>query len=179
MRSTRSRSGADVAPVAPARTIFRHRSLLRPCCKSRGGISIPGGVHRPVRSGSRSSWFLTAEEYGVDPWEPRGANSWRGAAAGSVRRRAIGGRNEDPYALALAAYTTAGPGCEVAGITTVCLAVCGNASNTSSTCATAGRESSAVSVFAQSTRTLALRQAQDRLPLADPPQAQTGLPAFR
>ncbi len=49
----------------------------------------------------------TALEYGVDPWEPRSAIT--GAAqvlAGYVAR--YRGRNDDPYALALAAYD-AGP----------------------------------------------------------------------
>ena len=50
----------------------------------------------------------TAAEYGVDPWDPSSAIA--GAAQLlSTYVTAYRGRNEDPYALALAAYD-AGPG---------------------------------------------------------------------
>ncbi len=50
----------------------------------------------------------TAREYGVDPWDPSSAIDGAARVLGAYVA-AYRGRNEDPYALALAAYD-AGPG---------------------------------------------------------------------
>ncbi len=96
--------GADVLAAARANDLhppFLAATLLQESAFDPSAMSPAGAI------GIAQFTVPTAEEYGVDPWEPRDAI--RGAArllsAYVARYR---GRAEDPYALALAAYD-AGP----------------------------------------------------------------------
>jgi hypothetical protein len=97
--------GADAVLAARANDLpppFLAATLLQESAFDPLAVSPAGAI------GIAQFTVPTADEYGVDPWEPRGAI--RGAArlltAYVARYR---GRSEDPYALALAAYD-AGPG---------------------------------------------------------------------
>ncbi len=97
--------GADV--LAAARTSELHPPFLAATLLQESAFD-PSAVSSAGAIGIAQFMVPTAEEYGVDPWEPRDAI--RGAArllsAYVARYR---NRDEDPYALALAAYD-AGPG---------------------------------------------------------------------
>ncbi|HEX3469134.1 MAG TPA: lytic transglycosylase domain-containing protein [Candidatus Elarobacter sp.] len=97
--------GADVIGAARANDLpppFLAATLLQESAFDPGAISPAGAV------GIAQFTAPTAAEYGVDPWEPhdaiRGAARLLSAYVASYR-----GRDDDPYALALAAYD-AGPG---------------------------------------------------------------------
>ena len=81
---------------------FLAAALLQESAFDPHAVSVAGAV------GIAQFTVPTAMEYGVDPWEPRsaigGAARLFGAYVDAYR-----GRNDDPYALALAAYN-AGPG---------------------------------------------------------------------
>ena len=81
---------------------FLAATLLQESAFDPNAVSAAGAV------GIAQFTVPTAMEYGVDPWEPRsaigGAARLFGAYVDAYR-----GRDEDPYALALAAYD-AGPG---------------------------------------------------------------------
>jgi hypothetical protein len=97
--------GADAILAARANDLpppFLAATLLQESAFDPSAVSPAGAI------GIAQFTVPTADEYGVDPWEPHEAI--RGAArllAGYVAR--YRGRDEDPYALALAAYD-AGPG---------------------------------------------------------------------
>jgi len=81
---------------------FLAATLLQESAFDPGAISSAGAVGIAQFTGP------TAEEYGVDPWEPHSAIA--GAAQLlSAYVEQYRGREEDPYALALSAYD-AGPG---------------------------------------------------------------------
>jgi soluble lytic murein transglycosylase-like protein len=97
--------GADVLAAARASELhppFLAATLLQESAFDPSAISPAGAI------GIAQFMVPTADEYGVDPWEPRDAI--RGAArllsAYVARYR---DHDDDPYALALAAYD-AGPG---------------------------------------------------------------------
>ena len=81
---------------------FLVATLLQESAFDPGAVSAAGAV------GIAQFTIPTADEYGVDPWEPRSAID---GAARVLAGYADGyrGRPGDPYALALAAYN-AGPG---------------------------------------------------------------------
>jgi soluble lytic murein transglycosylase-like protein len=98
--------GTDTIEAARARGLppqFLAATLLQESAFDPSAVSSAGAV------GIAQFTVPTAVEYGVDPWEPRSA------IAGAARLLAAyvddyrGRTDEDPYALALAAYN-AGPG---------------------------------------------------------------------
>jgi peptidoglycan DL-endopeptidase CwlO len=97
--------GTEVLEQAHAHGLappFLAATLLQESAFDPSAVSSAGAV------GIAQFTIPTADEYGVDPWEPSSAIA--GAArllSGYVA--AYRGRSEDPYALALAAYD-AGPG---------------------------------------------------------------------
>ena len=129
--------GADAVAAARANDLpapFLAATLLQESAFDPWAVSSAGAI------GIAQFTVPTAADYGVDPWEPheaiRGAAQLLGAYVAYYR-----GRDDDPYALALAAYN-AGPGAVAAyhGVRRT-----PKRATTSSTCATAGRASSAVS----------------------------------
>ncbi|GAC1573026.1 MAG: hypothetical protein NVS3B7_04010 [Candidatus Elarobacter sp.] len=81
---------------------FLAATLLQESAFDPGAVSVAGAV------GIAQFTIGTADEYGVDPWEPRSAID---GAARLLSAYVDGyrGRADDPYALALSAYN-AGPG---------------------------------------------------------------------
>ena len=97
--------GTDVLEAAGREGVeapFLAATLLQESAFDPSAVSSAGAV------GIAQFTVPTAREYGVDPWEPRSAIDGAAhllAAYVDVYR----GRDDDPYALALAAYN-AGPG---------------------------------------------------------------------
>ncbi len=97
--------GADVLEAARANDLsppFLAATLLQESAFDPGAVSSAGAV------GIAQFTAPTAAEYGVDPWEPRDAIGGAGRLLAAYVTRYRGG-DDDPYALALAAYD-AGPG---------------------------------------------------------------------
>jgi soluble lytic murein transglycosylase-like protein len=98
--ATQTIEAARARGLAPA---FLAATLLQESAYDPNAISPAGAV------GIGQFTVPTANEYGIDPWEPRsaipGTARLLAAYAGAYRAHA----GEDPYALALAAYN-AGPG---------------------------------------------------------------------
>ena len=96
--------GTDVVETARANGLqpqFLAATLLQESAFDPAAVSSAGAV------GIAQFTVPTAREYGVDPWEPRSAI----AGAARVLAAYVGdyrGRDDDAYALALAAYN-AGP----------------------------------------------------------------------
>ncbi len=97
--ATQAVGDARATGLPPA---FLAATLLQESAFDPGAVSSAGAV------GIAQFTVPTADEYGVDPWEPRSAiaGASRVLAAYVAAYRARG--DEDPYALALAAYD-AGP----------------------------------------------------------------------
>jgi hypothetical protein len=82
---------------------FLAATLLQESAFDPDAISVAGAVGIAQFTGP------TAEEYGVDPWEPHSAIAGAARLLSAYVDQYRGRDDEDPYALALAAYD-AGPG---------------------------------------------------------------------
>ncbi len=98
--------GTDVIDAARANRLpasFLAATLLQESAFDPSAVSSAGAV------GIAQFTVPTAREYGVDPWEPRSAIDGAARVLSAYVYDYRARRDDDPYALALAAYD-AGPG---------------------------------------------------------------------